>query len=107
MYHPSTFQKLPTGTDLDTSTVESFLREGLIMKDFNHRHVLSLVGVSIDPLGVPIIVLPFMANGNLKKYLMKADIKVFKALLVKVKLYEFEMYYYGCLSSSVSTQTEY
>ena len=46
------------------------------MKDFNHKHVLSLIGVSIDPMGVPLVVLPFMANGNLKKYLMDPNVMV-------------------------------
>ena len=61
---------------MDVDTVESFLREGLIMKDFDHAHVLSLIGVSVDPVGVPLIVLPFMANGNLKKYLMRQEVVV-------------------------------
>ena len=64
------------GTQMNTDTIESFLREGLIMKDFNHVHVLSLLGVSVDPMGIPLIVLPFMANGNLKKYLMNPSVVV-------------------------------
>ena len=71
---------------MDTDTIESFLKEGLIMKDFNHRHVLSLVGVSVDPMGVPLIVLPFMANGNLKKYLMNTQVVVSTCLFWKARL---------------------
>ena len=51
--------------------LREFLAESLIMKDFHHPHVLGLLGVCFDtPDGSPYIVLPFMANGSLKKYLM-------------------------------------
>ena len=42
------------------------------MKEFDHPNVLSVLGVSIDTNhegGLPFIVLPFMANGDLKMYL--------------------------------------
>jgi hypothetical protein len=37
------------------------------MKDFDHVNVLSLVGVVIDGRQ-PVILLPLMANGDLKTY---------------------------------------
>ena len=43
------------------------------MKSFKHPNVLGLVGMCLNsPNGVPLMVLPFMANGNLKKYLQLA-----------------------------------
>ena len=40
------------------------------MKDFDHPNILGLVGVSFDDTsGVPLVILPFMANGDLRKYL--------------------------------------
>lgn len=56
------------GIDSDLE-LESFLMEGLVMKDFDHKNVLSLLGVSVDPTGAPMIVLPFMTHGNLKSYI--------------------------------------
>ncbi|CAI8017445.1 Tyrosine-protein kinase Mer [Geodia barretti] len=50
--------------------LDSFMAESLIMKDFQHSHVLSLLGVCLDaPDAPPYIVLPFMANGSVKEYL--------------------------------------
>jgi len=46
------------------------------MKAFNHRNVLSLIGVAIDDDGIPLIVVPFMQNGCLKKYIMTPSIEV-------------------------------
>ena len=42
------------------------------MKEFDHPNVLSVLGVSLNndiDCGLPFIVLPFMANGDLKTYL--------------------------------------
>jgi len=42
------------------------------MKKFNHPNVLHILGVGLDAdNGLPFIVLPYMANGNLKTYLKK------------------------------------
>ena len=47
------------------------------MKDFDHPNVLSLTGVCYDtPEGAPYIILPFMANGNLKDYLKRKRIHI-------------------------------
>ena len=51
--------------------LESFLHESAVMRNFDHPNVLSILGVGLDPDdGLPFIVLPFMANGNLKMYLI-------------------------------------
>ena len=50
--------------------LESFLQESVVMKNFDHPNVLHILGVGLDPdNGLPFIVLPFMANGNLQLYL--------------------------------------
>ena len=40
------------------------------MKILDHPNVLPLIGVSIDSDSIPAMVLPFMANGDLKDYLL-------------------------------------
>ncbi len=49
--------------------IESFLQEGLMMKDFKHHHVLTLIGVCFEEDGSPIVVLPYMQNGDLLSYI--------------------------------------
>ena len=60
-------------TDYDSAeNLKSFLHESNIMKTFDHPNVLSLLGVCMESnheAGLPFIVLPFMANGDLKSYL--------------------------------------
>ncbi len=49
--------------------MEEFLTEALIMKKFNHPNVMNMLGVSAYE-GKPCVIMPLMANGNLKNYLM-------------------------------------
>jgi serine/threonine protein kinase len=50
--------------------IEDFIAESAIMLDFNHPNVLRLVGVCFDTENkLPLIVLPYMANGDLRSYL--------------------------------------
>ena len=57
-----------TGERLEQEKVESFLKEGVIMKNFNHAHVLKLLGVCVPSHENPMVVLPYMANGDLRSY---------------------------------------
>ena len=43
------------------------------MKNFEHKNVLSLIGVSFETEGTPLVVLPFMANGDLLAYLRERN----------------------------------
>ena len=58
--------------------LECFLNESVLMKNFNHPNVLNILGVGLDADndGLPFIVLPFMANGNLKMYLQNKRLKI-------------------------------
>lgn len=49
--------------------IESFVREGIIMKDFDHKHVLKLHGVCFDSDRLPMVVIPYMENGDLLSYI--------------------------------------
>ena len=49
---------------------DEFLRKAIIMKQFNHPNVLSLLGVSVYE-DIPCVILPFMSNGDLKTYMRK------------------------------------
>ena len=55
-----------------TDDVKNFFAESFIMTTFQHPNVLGLLGVCFDsPDSTPLLVLPFMVNGNLKTYLVK------------------------------------
>lgn len=49
--------------------MEAFLNEGLMMKDFHHINVLSLVGVCFQNNGIPMVIIPFMRHGDLLSYI--------------------------------------
>ena len=46
--------------------VAQFLNEALIMKNFDHENVLSLIGMSQEDDGSPLVILPYMARGDLR-----------------------------------------
>nr|CAB38028.1 scavenger receptor tyrosine kinase [Geodia cydonium] len=51
--------------------IDNFVQESILMLGFNHPNVLELLGVCFDTTDRhPLIVLPFMANGDLRSYLM-------------------------------------
>ena len=52
---------------LDTVMVEDFLREVVVMKNFNHPNVMKLLGVTVHE-DKPCIILPLMKM-DLKHYL--------------------------------------
>jgi len=51
--------------------VQKMMEEIVIMQQFNHRNVIRLLGVVVEGLSGPSIVMPFMANGNLSSFLRK------------------------------------
>ena len=53
----------------DPEAVNDLVMESIKMKNFQHRHVMGLLGVCLDAGPAPYLVLPYMANGNLLSYL--------------------------------------
>ena len=51
--------------------VDRFVEESLKMSRFKHSHVMGLIGVCLDAGSAPYIIMPFMANGSLLKYLKR------------------------------------
>ncbi|XP_039262447.2 tyrosine-protein kinase receptor TYRO3-like [Styela clava] len=75
--------------EFDASEREEFVKEGLRMKDMDHPHVMKLIGICLPEDGSntngnnqirlsgfeavsPLVVLPFMINGDLRSYLYLA-----------------------------------
>ncbi|CAN8178674.1 unnamed protein product, partial [Coccothraustes coccothraustes] len=60
--------------------LEDFLSEAACMKEFDHPNVMKLIGVCLQPWGgssegpppAPIVLLPFMAHGDLHSFLLCA-----------------------------------
>ena len=46
------------------------------MKELNHPHVMTLIGVCLDSGPGVSIVMPFMANGNLARFLRRERISL-------------------------------
>jgi serine/threonine protein kinase len=84
--------------------IVSFLKEGLIMKEFEHCNVLKLKGICFGDDNLPLVLMPFMEKGDLlsfirdkKNVLMTDDKLIFtlgiakgKKLYFKLKNSEFE-----------------
>ena len=51
--------------------VDKFVEESLKMSRFKHAHVMGLIGVCLDAGSAPYIIMPYMANGSLLKYLKR------------------------------------
>ncbi|ELT88535.1 hypothetical protein CAPTEDRAFT_101786, partial [Capitella teleta] len=70
----------------ETEMVDLFLKEALMMRDFRHRHVLSLIGIAFDLDGSPMVVLPFMEQGDLRRYILNPSMDITVLELLKLGL---------------------
>ena len=62
----------------DSNAVTNFLQEAILMKDFNHANVLSLIGVVMNEQKLPMVIIPFMSKGDLKKVLKdESEVRLF------------------------------
>ena len=52
--------------DTPIPVIERFLEEAVILEDFRHANVLHTLAVCIPLTDKPQVVLPYMANGDLK-----------------------------------------
>ena len=51
--------------------IQEFISEAVVMLDFDHPNVMNLLGVCFDTEDhLPVIILPYMANGDLKSFLI-------------------------------------
>ena len=57
--------------DFDQVQVVKFVEEIMKMSRFKHSHVMGLIGVCLDTGSAPYIIMSYMANGSLLKYLKK------------------------------------
>jgi len=49
--------------------MNDFLYEANRMKDFSHANILSLIGVTWDPVKKAMVILPYMKNGDLRSFI--------------------------------------
>ena len=49
--------------------MKTFIDEAMLMRSFRHEHVLSMLGISFDIYGQPLVILPYLGNGDLLSYL--------------------------------------
>jgi serine/threonine protein kinase len=49
--------------------LKAFIEESALMCSFNHPHVLGMVGICLDTVQSPYLLLPYMANGDLRTFL--------------------------------------
>ncbi|RWS28838.1 Hepatocyte growth factor receptor-like protein [Leptotrombidium deliense] len=77
---------------------ESFLQEGLMMKDFKHDNVLSLIGVCLETNHSPMVILPYMDNGDLLTYVREEDnvVTVKDLILFGIQIAEGMSYLASC-----------
>ena len=68
--------KKPGVGDFDKIEVDQFVDESLKMSRFKHSHVMGLIGVCLDTGSAPFIIMPYMANGSLLKYLKRERGKI-------------------------------
>ena len=62
--------------DFDQIEVDQFVEESWKMSRFKHAHVMGLTGVCLDTGSAPFIMMPYMANGSLLRYLKRERMNI-------------------------------
>ena len=68
-------EHLPTMTIISADTqgkyreLKAFIEESALMCTFHHPHVMGTVGICLDTFQSPYLLLPYMANGDLRTFL--------------------------------------
>jgi len=68
-----TWISFPEDSSPSSLEARKFLDEALRMREFDHQHILGLIGISLDQEDMPLVVLPFMKHGDLLSYLRCED----------------------------------
>lgn len=56
------------------AAIENFLEEAVFLQDFHHLNVLPTLGVCLPAGTTPQVVLPYMANGDLRTLMRKESL---------------------------------
>ena len=64
----------------ESEMVELFLKEAVLMKDFQHQHVLGIRGITFAEDATPMVVLPYMANGDLRNYILNPALVILNSV---------------------------
>ena len=67
--------KTVQGDDCTPNDLSQFMEEVLRMRGFQHKNVLTMLGL-VEKDKKPMVVLPFMQNGDLKSYLANQDVVI-------------------------------
>lgn len=59
---------IKTLQNFNSTGLNSFLQEAVVMKDFDHSNVMKLIGLVFPKQEAPLLILPFMSNGDLLDY---------------------------------------
>ena len=79
-------------TVADASKTEQFIKECITAKLFNHPNVLGLIGVSyIKGEAVPLMILPFMCNGDVKSFMKSKRINVLEVTEYPEVIYMYDI----------------
>lgn len=80
------------------SKTEQFIKECIMAKRFNHPNILSLIGVSyIKGEAVPLMILPFMHNGDVKSF-----VKSKRNDVLEVTKFPDVSYLHSCIHSNLT-----